>query len=697
VPVRSCKVWSFIVVVSLVASFACAQTGQTRAVEPRADKGQFLLFTIGARCGEETYDVTRGQDGSILHSNLQCGDWNGKTMLDTTLRLKPDLTPIELEMKGKTPGDIAEPEKDTEIQVNAQGAWLRFGRSSQRVSAPHTFFTVTLYAPVTVRLMLVRYWAAHGSPKVLPILPEGQITIERHGADTIRANGKVVQLSAFSIQGLGWGREWLWLDMQQRLVALVTHKVGNDGITEESFEAVRPSYEAALPAFASRAARYSEAELERAARPFSSQPAALAIVGSTLIDGTGGPPLADSTVVVQGGKIVAAGLHSGVEVPPAAQVIDARGKFLLPGLWDMHTHAFLPDYGAACLAGGVTTARDCDNEYALIEAMRDSIREGRGLGPRFLLAGGTQDEAPGTWAFELPVRTPEQARAVVSRFKAAGYEQVKIFESIKPSILRILATDAHQAGMTLTGHIPNGLDARQAAAAGMDGIEHIMYLNSVMSGYRPISPAEPKTDDPFLGMLLTTPDVDPASPAVAEAVRFFRKQGTVIDPTMVAWERSWHDRTVPLSQVIPGADKAPPELVRPQVALGLPPDQAKLFQAAFARELKVIEALHRGGVTLVTGTDARIPAYELYRELELFVRAGFTPMEAIQAATIVPARAMRLDGGVGTVEPGKRADLILLDRNPLEDISNIRTVKTVILHGRIYDCSRLWKVAGFSQ
>jgi hypothetical protein len=230
----------------------------------------------------------------------------------------------------------------------------------------------------------------------------------------------------------------------------------------------------------------------------------------------------------------------------------------------------------------------------------------------------------------------------------------------------------------------------------MDGIEHIMYLNPVMPGYSASGQSGMSTDDPWLGMLLAAPDIDATSPAVADAARFFQEHGTVIDPTMVAWERSWHDKTIPLHDLIPGSDKAPPELVRPQVALGLSPAQAGVFQAAFDRELKVIQALHRNGVTLVVGTDARIPAYELYRELEIFVKAGFTPMEAIQAATMVPARAMKLDREVGTVQPGKRADLILLDRNPLDSISNIRSVKTVITNGRIYDSSGLWRVAGFT-
>jgi len=145
----------------------------------------------------------------------------------------------------------------------------------------------------------------------------------------------------------------------------------------------------------------------------------------------------------------------------------------------------------------------------------------------------------------------------------------------------------------------------------------------------------------------------------------------------------------------PGVDKMPSELARPLNDLGLAPPSAVVWKRAFDKELEIVGALHKAGVTIVAGSDARIPGHEFHRELELLVKAGLTPMEAIQSATIVPAKVMNLDKDAGTIEPGKRADMILLDANPLENISNIRTVRTVITNGRMYDSAFLWQSVGF--
>jgi len=145
----------------------------------------------------------------------------------------------------------------------------------------------------------------------------------------------------------------------------------------------------------------------------------------------------------------------------------------------------------------------------------------------------------------------------------------------------------------------------------------------------------------------------------------------------------------------PGIDKVPPELAGPLEGMGFPADQVKPHQEAFRSALAIVGALHRAGIPIVAGTDEAVPGHSLHRELELYVQARFTPMEAIQAATIVPARAMRMQGEAGTIELGKRADLIIVDGNPLENISNIRRVETVITTGRVYDSVSLWQSVGF--
>ena len=178
-------------------------------------------------------------------------------------------------------------------------------------------------------------------------------------------------------------------------------------------------------------------------------------------------------------------------------------------------------------------------------------------------------------------------------------------------------------------------------------------------------------------------------------MQFFKQHGTVIDPTIALMEFLAQPANIPYSEVEPGVAKVAPEL-REQLTGGVPADQAALAQLGLQRRLEIIGALHRAGVTIVAGTDQTVPGYSVYREIELYVKAGFTPLEALQAATLVPARVMKVDGESGTVEAGKRADLDILDANPLENIHNIRSVRWVVANGVLYDPAPLWESVGFN-
>jgi hypothetical protein len=191
------------------------------------------------------------------------------------------------------------------------------------------------------------------------------------------------------------------------------------------------------------------------------------------------------------------------------------------------------------------------------------------------------------------------------------------------------------------------------------------------------------------------PPVDFQSPEAQQALDFFKKHGTVIDPTMVIFEWSLHPARVEFSTIEPGAAKLPVQLSGAINNTGVPPEGEVRAKSMLDRFLLTIGALHRAGIPIVAGTDQVVPGHSLHRELELYVKAGFTPMEAIQAATIVPARIMKMDKELGTVEVGKAADLIIVDGNPLDNISNIRRITTVITGGRVFSSAELWKSVGF--
>jgi imidazolonepropionase-like amidohydrolase len=391
--------------------------------------------------------------------------------------------------------------------------------------------------------------------------------------------------------------------------------------------------------------------------------------------------------VIEKGRIVDAGPKSRVKIPGGTQKVDVRGKTILPGLWDMHAHFEQVEWGPIYLAAGATTVRDCGNEFEFITAVRDAVAHGRGLGPRLLLAGivdGTGPSAIGV----ARVDTPEQAKMWTDKYHDAGFQQMKIYSSVPLEEVRNVAEEAHRLGMTVTGHVPIGLNAYQTIEAGQDQINHIPYIVDIMIPQLP-------DDASHLDHANANANLDLKSPEARKAIAFLVQHGTVVDPTLALFEFFTASTSKPAASIEPGVVKVAPELEAILADVGPPSPHAEINEKVFAKQLAVVGALHKAGVPIVAGTDQTVPGHSLHREIELYVQAGFTPMEAIQAATIVPARVMGLDKEVGTVEPGKRADVIILDGNPLESIHNIRKVEFVITNGTMYNCAELWRSVGF--
>jgi imidazolonepropionase-like amidohydrolase len=651
--------------------------GSVSAQTPQPiESGKFRLHKFEQPIGEETYTITRVGDSLVIDSNFEFIDRGRRVPLSATLKTRQDLTPESFNIKGSVSRFST---IDSSVEMNGNSATIREDKNTRQATTPERFFAISGYAPVTMQQMLVRYLTAHKLSEPLETLPGGTVTVERRGKEKITVGGKEVELARYSVSGLIWGREWLWFDGAQNLVAAVSIDAEFD-----HFEALRDGYESALGLFVTSAAADGMDALAQLAKKISpDQKGTLAITGATLIDGTGNPPVNDAVVVIEGDRIIAAGPRNKVKIPGNARRLNAQGKFLLPGLWEMHAHFEQVEWGPIYLAAGVTTVRDVGNEFEFITSVRDAIKEGRGLGPRMLLAGIVDGDSPSALGV-IRANTDEEARAVVNRYHAAGFQQIKIYSSIKPDILKAICAEAHRLGMSVTGHIPNGMNAIQGVEAGMDQINHIQYIPPIMlpKNFRP-QPSQPQ------------PPIDFQSAEAQQALAFLKTHGTVIDPTMVVFEWSLHPADTPFVNFEPGAAKLPRELAGAINNSGVPAAVVPRTNSILQIFLSTIGALHRAGIPIVAGTDQVVPGHSLHRELELYVKAGFTPMEAIQAATIVPARVMKLDSEVGTIESGKRADLIILDRNPLEQISNIRSIKTVITGGRMYDSAPLWTSVGF--
>lgn len=654
------------------------------------EAGKFRIYETKQIQGEESYEIRRvagsrrdGRDGLFVKAKIDLPFWGEekKPSLTATLRTNNDLTPTSFAIKGIRPLEV---DINTSVDVRGRIAVVREGPHMKRVAVPDEFFAYGGYVPVTMEMMLVRYWLKHnlGARKTaLKLLPNGEAFIEHRGSDTVTVAGKQITLDRYHLSGSGWGGGWgrqtLWFDSEQQLIAVTN--IGSD--VETGFSAVRDGYDSALPFFVKRTAEDGVDRLTQLADSLSPKRAgALVLLGGTLIDGTERAPIPDSVVVIEGANITAAGPRGNVRIPEGATIVDARGKYLLPGLWDMHAHLYQIEIGTAYLAAGITTARDVGNEIEFATTLRDAERQGRGLGPRMLLAGYIDGKNEGH-SFDVQVDTPADARAAVQRYKDAGYEQIKIRDHVKPEILKVITAEAHRLGMTVTGHVPEGMNSVQAVEAGMDQIAH---LNFVATGFLP-------NEGP--GKFPEGSDL--VSPDSRRALQVFKEHGTVIDPTMAVLELMIRPKNMGIETFEPGMTKVPPELIEQLEKKGSPPQAAPMIRRLMAAMLALIGAIHKEGIPIVAGTDVGVPGHTLHRELELYVKAGMTPIEAIQAATLVPARVMKLENEVGTIAAGKRADIIILDANPLENISNTRKVRYVVTRGRLFDSARLAQSVGF--
>ena len=372
----------------------------------------------------------------------------------------------------------------------------------------------------------------------------------------------------------------------------------------------------------------------------------LAIVNVAVIDATGSAVQHHKTVLVAGDRIDAI-IESKAPLPKASRIIRGNGGFLIPGLWDMHVHLTERDL-PILVAYGVTGVRDMGNVLADVDLWRGKIAAGGLVGPHILRVGpilNGMEYGP----VQLAIENETQARTAVRVLKKVGVDAIKVHAALPRDAYFALADEAKKQSIPFVGHVPRSVTPLEASNAGQASLEHIQTI--------------------FEGQFPPKPDSEP------QLFAAFAKNGTAYDPTLVAYRGSTEPQNVD------------PELVR------LHPDLIPGRKQLFARFLELVGMMNREHVTLLAGTDLSTnfkwisPGASLHDELDLLVAAGLSPMEALQAATRNPGRFLHIDAG--TIEVGKRADLVLLDANPLDDIRNMRLIRAVVLDGKLLDRSRL--------
>lgn len=653
----------------------------TLAIAGAAQADTTLRYTVlfaGKPSGSQTTVIA--DDGGARVSYTHRNNGRGPD-LEEEIVAAADGTISRYRLRGKSTFGAALDERFT--LRGRRASWQSASeRGSVEVREPAMYLPVDGSPEVLAMIVRATERAAGGR---LAALPGGVLQSARLDELAIGAPGQERRIVLYSISGLGLRPAYVWLDADGGMRLFARIFPGSGHLIASGYEGQTPALErrqraaeaAHLRGLASRhAERLPEPVLIRDVRVFDTASATLG---------------APADVYVNRGRIAAI-YPAGSPAQQAATVIEGEGRALLPGLFDMHTHE--DAWNAALqIAGGVTTSRDMANDNALLAELIRDIDRGELIGPRIVPAGLIEGESPFSARGAFVVGGVEEACAAVDWYAQRGYRQIKIYNSFRPEWVPPVAACAHSRGLRVSGHVPAFSRAERVVREGFDELQHInqLMLNFV---------SDPDTDSRALARFTLvgerTQALDLDSTAVRDFIALLAARGTVIDATIAVFEGMFNQRQ---GEMIPSlaavADHVPFATQRDWRGNSMDVTEANLtsYRASYAKMLRFLGLLHEAGVPLVAGTDG-YAGFTLHRELELYVQAGLTPGEVIRIATQNGARYTGFEDDTGSVTPGRRADLILVDGDPTRNISDIRRVSYVLKDGTGYAPAGIYESFG---
>jgi imidazolonepropionase-like amidohydrolase len=660
----------FPVVITLAHGQApAAPTPQNSA----ATRYSFILS--GNKAGYES--STRNPDGS-LQIHFEFNDRGRGPNINEKLVAGKDGIPVEIEITGV---DYLKAPVDERFSLK-QGfaSWKNRSEEGQKKLTGKAFYASISGASEETGLLAQALLAAPSH--TLPLLPAGEASIEKRGELKINANGQSRTVVQYAIAGLGFSPFALWLEQDGKFFASVS-----------TWTSIIPEgWEGTAPDLLKEQDKFENDRSKKLAQTLAHKPKApLVFVHANLFDSESAQMLPNRTVVITGNKITAVGVDGQVPLPKNAETIDAVGKTLMPGLWDMHVHV-QPGDGLLHMVCGVTSVRDLANDTDALMQMRSRFDAGTEIGPRVVMAGFIDGRGPYQGPTKVFADTEEEAKAAIDSYAKLGYIQIKVYSSLKPELLPKIVEMAHAHGMRVSGHVPSGMNAEQFVR---DGVDEIQHMNFIFLDFMP-QVKDTRTPARFTEVAAHGAEIDPKSEQVQAFIQLLKEHKIVVDPTLSIFEGMFDDRPGKMAQgFAPVADNMPAQVRRGFLYGGLevPPGQDQRYQDSFQRMLDMAKTFYDSGVPIVAGTDS-LAGFALHRELELYVKAGIPAPKVLQLATLGAARVVKRDSELGSIAPGKLADVILVEGDPAAHISDIRRVKTVVKDGVVFQVADMDRALG---
>jgi hypothetical protein len=650
--------------------FACSALAQ------EAGQTRYAVLIMEKPAGMQASTV--GADGT-RNLSYEYNDRGRGPKLTARVRLDAAGTPVLIEMDGVDYYKAPVSERFT--FANGLARWKNSAEAGEQKLGSSAFYLSTQGLPEEIGWLARSLLKAPGQRMAL--LPAGEATIKR--ADDLHVGDGSARrhVTAYQIHGLGFAPSTVWLDDDQNFFASV----------DRFYSVVREGWEASVPKLLEKQEALAATRTVELARSLTRKPKVpVAITNANVFDAATGQSVPGSTVLIDGNRIRSVGKDGTVTIPSQAERIDAAGKALLPGLWDMHVH-LSPNDGMLHLAAGVTSVRDLANDNdGLLQRKRD-IEAGNEIGPRVTMRGFMDGRGPYAGPTKVFVDSEAEARSAIENYAKLGYEGIKVYSSIKPELVPTIIKLAHDAGLRVSGHVPAFMTAQQFVEAGADEIQHInmVFLNFFFDEVK-----DTRTPARFIAVAERGATLDVNSERVRSFVRLLKDRNVVLDPTLAVFESLFNDRP---GQVAPGyaaiADRLPPQVRRGFLVGGLPVPEGKdaRYRESQLATLRMTKLLYDSGITIVPGTDG-LPGFTLHRELELYAKAGISAPDVLRLATLGAARVAKRDQELGSITPGKLADMVLVEGDPARRIGDIRRPSVVIKDGAFYEPAALYKALG---